>query len=236
MDVGNLISGSSAFLNPAVTSGIYQFPYWWSLDWRILSITLLACEMSTIVQYFEYSLALFFSGIGMKTDLFPFLWPLLSFPNLLAYECSTLTASSFKVLSSSTQIPSLPLAWYTGSNIINVEPLISTCYLFWLEMACVDLFTSCPVCVVYAMKVKVLVAQLCPTLFDPMDCSPPDSIVHGILQARILEWIVISVSRLSSQSRDWTQICITDRFFNVWATREVSRVTVLKSMIISRQR
>ena len=41
------------------------------------------------------------------------------------------------------------------------------------------------------MKVKVLVTQLCPTLCDPMDCSPPGSSVHGILQARILEWTAI---------------------------------------------
>ena len=40
-------------------------------------------------------------------------------------------------------------------------------------------------------KVKVLVAQLCPTFCDPIDYSPPGSSVHGILQARILEWVVI---------------------------------------------
>ena len=39
------------------------------------------------------------------------------------------------------------------------------------------------------------VAQLCPTLCDPVDCSPPGSSVHGILQARILEWVAISFSR-----------------------------------------
>ena len=41
---------------------------------------------------------------------------------------------------------------------------------------------------------KVLVIQLCPTLLNPMDCSSPDSSVHGILQARILEWVAISFS------------------------------------------
>ena len=41
---------------------------------------------------------------------------------------------------------------------------------------------------------KVLVAQLCPTLCDPMDYSPPGSSVHGILQARILEWVVYSLT------------------------------------------
>ena len=72
------------------------------------------------------------------------------------------------------------------------------------------------------MKVKMLVAQLCPTLCDPMDCSPPGSSVHGILQARILEWVAISSSRESSQPRDWIWVsCIGDGFFTFWATREV---------------
>ena len=48
--------------------------------------------------------------------------------------------------------------------------------------------------------------QLCQTLCEPMDCSPPGSSVHGTLQARILEWVAISFSRRSSQPRD--QTCI----------------------------
>ena len=58
------------FLKPAWTSGSSQFTYCWSLAWRILSITLLACEMSAIARYFKHSLALPFFGIGIKTDLF----------------------------------------------------------------------------------------------------------------------------------------------------------------------
>ena len=58
------------FLNLAWSSGISWFMYCWRLAWRILSINLLACEMSTVVQYFEHSLALPFLGVGMKTDLF----------------------------------------------------------------------------------------------------------------------------------------------------------------------
>ena len=46
------------------------------------------------------------------------------------------------------------------------------------------------------------VAQSCPTLCDPMDCSPPGSSVHGIFQARVLEWVAISFSRGSSQPKD----------------------------------
>ena len=55
-------------------------------------------------------------------------------------------------------------------------------------------------------KVKVLIAQLCPTLFDPVDCSPPGFSVHGKSQARILEWVAISSSRGSSQPRDRTRV------------------------------
>ena len=70
------------------------------------------------------------------------------------------------------------------------------------------------------------VTQLCPTLWDLMDCSLPGSTVHGILQARVLEWVAISFSRRSSQPRDWTWVsCIVDivgRCFTVWATRKVS--------------
>ena len=60
------------------------------------------------------------------------------------------------------------------------------------------------------------VAQWCPTL-----CNPMDYIVHGILQARILEWAAFPFSRGSSQPRDQTQVsCIAGRFFTSWATRE----------------
>ena len=54
-----------------------------------------------------------------------------------------------------------------------------------------------------------------------MDCSPPGSCVHGILQARILKWVAISFSRGSARSRDQTWvICITSKFFTIWATTE----------------
>ena len=66
------------------------------------------------------------------------------------------------------------------------------------------------------LEVKVKVAQSCLTLFKPMDYT-----VHGIFQARILEWVAFSFSRRSSQPRDWTQVsCIVGRFFTSWATRE----------------
>ena len=61
---------------------------------------------------------------------------------------------------------------------------------------------------------KWKVAQSHPTLCGPMNCSPPGSSVHGILQARILEWGAVPFSRGSSQPRDQTQVSHTaDRFF-----------------------
>ena len=70
----------------------------------------------------------------------------------------------------------------------------------WNHMVCTILCLSClPLC-------------------NPMDCSPWDSSVHGILQARILEWVAIPFSRGSSQPKNWTQVsCIAGRFFTVWA-------------------
>ena len=61
---------------------------------------------------------------------------------------------------------------------------------------------------------EVLVPQSCPTLCDPIDYSLPGSSVHGILQARILEWVAVPFSSGSSQPRDWTQVsCIAGGFF-----------------------
>ena len=53
-------------------------------------------------------------------------------------------------------------------------------------------------CLLSPLKVEVLVAQLCPTLCNPMDCSLPGSSVHGILQARTVEWVAMPSSRGSS--------------------------------------
>ena len=78
------------------------------------------------------------------------------------------------------------------------------------------------------------VAQSCPTLCDPVDCSPPGSSIHRILQARILEWVAISFSRGSSQSRDWTQVShIASIHFNLWATIEPGSPTLQADALTS---
>ena len=72
------------------------------------------------------------------------------------------------------------------------------------------------------MKVKVLVPQSCPTLCNPMDWSPPGSSVYGILQVRTLQWVAISLSKISSWPRNRTWVfCIAGGVGIIWATREV---------------
>ena len=84
----------------------------------------------------------------------------------------------------------------TGSSSLHFPQLLSFCLL--------------------EVKVKVYVAQSCLTLCDPMDCSPPGSSVHGILQTTILGWVAISLSRESSQPSNQTQVSHTaGRFFTV---------------------
>ena len=76
------------------------------------------------------------------------------------------------------------------------------------------------------------VTQSCPTLSDSMDCSLPGSSVHGVFQARLLEWAAISFSRGSSQPRDQTRVShIADRRFTIWATKEahINRFSSLAS-------
>ena len=75
------------------------------------------------------------------------------------------------------------------------------------------------------VKVKVLVTQSCPTLCEPVNCSPPGSSVYGILQARILEWVAIPVPfpffRRYSWPRDQIQVsCIAGRSLTIWAYKE----------------
>ena len=100
------------FLKPAWTSGSSWFMYCWSLAWRILSITLLACEMSAIVREFEHSLASPFFGIGIKIDLFQSCGHCWVFQICWHIECSTFTPSSSRIWNSSTGILSPPVALF----------------------------------------------------------------------------------------------------------------------------
>ena len=79
------------------------------------------------------------------------------------------------------------------------------------------LVTKMSVCVCVCVCARAHATQSCPTFCNSMDSSLPGSSILGILQARILEWAAISISRGSSQSRDQTHIsCIAGRLFQRW--------------------
>ena len=88
-------------------------------------------------------------------------------------------------------------------NLSNVKVQEAPLFFFWK-------------CSSWYLSLKVKVAQSCLTLCNPMDYT-----AHGILQARILEWVAYPFSRGSSRPRNWTRVsCIAGGFFTSWATRE----------------
>ena len=82
------------------------------------------------------------------------------------------------------------------------------------------------------MSVTMLIVVCCLVVSEslrPRDCSLPVSSVHGILQAKTLEWVAISFSRGSSQPRDWTCVsCIGRRFLCHWATKETWTMLIVR--------
>ena len=93
-----------------------------------------------------------------------------------------------------------------------------------------------PFCLCSPLCVRAMLLQSCPALWDPVHCSPPGSSVHGILRARILEWVSISYSRRSSWPRDW--ICISyisftgSRFFSAGAAKPICSPSVALKTIL----
>ena len=78
----------------------------------------------------------------------------------------------------------------------------------------------------YLFIILCVCAQSCPTLCNPMDCSPAGSSVHWIFQARILKWVVISSSLGSSWPRDRTHVsCVGRQILYHWTTREASSLS-----------
>ena len=98
------------FLNPVWTYGSSRLMYCWSLDWSILNITLLACEMSAICAVIWTFFGITFLWDWNENWPFPVLWPLLSFPNLLTYWVQHFNSTIFQDWNSSAGILSLPLA------------------------------------------------------------------------------------------------------------------------------
>ena len=215
------------------------------------NLTSMGDECNCLVVWTFFSSALLGKGnsTGMKIDLVQSCGHCWVFQICWHSECNTLIASSFRILDSSTGIPS-PLQ---STQIPSNERKHEKCWKGQVKCRriCMKLMRGGGVKLNWShLIVKIFirkwdyylwkgresikywqwnctaiseVAQSCLTLCDPMDCSLPDSSVHGIFQARVLEWVAISFSRKSSRPRDRTQVSrIVSRRFTVWATREVS--------------
>ena len=172
--------------------------------------------MNAIVWWFEHSLALPFFEIGTKIDLFQSCGHCWVFQICWHIECSTLTASSFQIWSISAGIPSPPLAlfivmlskahltsnfkmsgcrwvtipsWLSGSlRCFLYSPFMYSCHVFLKFLLLLVPYHFFPLlCPSLHEMFPCEVAQLCPTLCDPMDCSIPGYSIHGICQARVLE-------------------------------------------------
>ena len=116
--------------------------------------------------------------------------------NLVSLPISMIIILLFAYSSVWLLVMDLLLHWADGFHLLTWRPWAGDC--------------------VMVVKCLVKVAQSCPTLCDLMDYA-----VHGILQARILEWVTAPFSRVSSQPRDQTQVSlIVGRLFTSWATRE----------------
>ena len=85
--------------------------------------------------------------------------------------------------------------------------------IYFFDLANLEVYEYLGVCVCVCVCVRMCAKslQLCLSLCDPVDCSPPGSSVHRILQARILEWVAMSSFRRSSQPRDRTCVSCIDR-------------------------
>ena len=119
------------------------------------------------------------------------------------------------------------LRWSTQINLkelVKSSSSVQRC-LSWV-LGWNDIYSqkSCGTLLCTSLSLSLKVTQLRPTLCDPTGCSLPGSSVYGILQARILEWIVIPFSRGSFQSRNRAQVsCVAGRFFTVWATGKTNQ-------------
>ena len=139
----------------------------------------------------------------ISSSIVPFSSRLQSFPASRSFQISQLFATGDQSIGVSASTSVLPM------NIQDWFPLAWTGWISWLSKGLSRIFSNTTVQKHQLFGAQVLlwkVAQLCPTLCNPMDCSLPGSTIHGIFQAGILEWVAISFSRRCSRSRDWTRV------------------------------
>ena len=110
------------------------------------------------------------------------------------------------------------MSWIQVLTLTTTSHLLLTHLQLWLGLAFEEEYVQKKI---HRLTKKCyLCDQSCLTLCDPMDCSLPGSTVHGLLKARLLEWVAMPFCRRWSWSMDWTQLsCMAGRLFTGWATR-----------------
>ena len=135
-----------------------------------------------------------------------------------------------------THTVSVPLCWdyFTWHKMLKFHPGCSGYHwtIFYCVCVYVYIYTQC---IYVNIHICCCLVTSCVWLFcNPVDCSLPGFSIHGIFQARILEWVAISFSRRSSGPRDWTQVSqIAGRLFTVWVTRESELVLYSEVKVFS---
>ena len=152
----------------------------------------------------------------------------LSFPIWTLYNRNSISAWLLLILF-------VRLTFTVMAFVIHLFSLLNSILLYRDTVICVSMLALMNIWVISVWAIIhinsinillsiVLVTQLYPILYNPMDWSPPGSSVHGISQVRILEWIAISFSKGSSQPRNRTWVSsITGRFFTNWAMRQAQK-------------
>ena len=135
----------------------------------------------------------------------------------------------------------LSISFFPLVQWLTIRIFIFPFLVFWIMAFIIAIFKR-NILMLVKVKVKSLShIRLC----DSMDCSPPGFSIHGVFQARVLEWVAISFSRESAPPRDQIQVsCIAGRCFTLWATREAANTRarwmqigiwkVLKRILISK--
>ena len=119
--------------------------------------------------------------------------------------------SSLHLLQSPSVLPKcLPVWVVTGLSVSSSQNLSPSGFVIWAPQVSLPAPIRLPSCREISLALRLCMHaqsfQAWVTLWDPMDCSPSGSSVHGILQARILEWVAMTSFRGSSLPRDWTSV------------------------------
>ena len=175
--------------------------------WKILIISSNnALSLSSLLCGPQLHIFRFSTIFHISLTLFPvlsifFLCEFQSISFWLSYQ-STIHLFSYVLPGMKFTTEFLPSITIVLSSRISIQLYMCVCVCVCVCVVYIYIFRT----IYIYSSLKLLVTQSCPTLGDPMDCSPPGSSVNGILQARILEWLAIPFSRQSAQPWDWTWI------------------------------